>query len=326
MAYSRGILDAYIDNDYKAVIMEWNNPKSMHANWENDLKYHPQKLKSLSGKSIDLIWSDSIAFQKFQRYAHNEYDLNKYLEFLKLNISKSEYRNFPIYSSDAEVFDYRPGRFNTESKVQKISEWQKIKELFLHLKKEEWCSLIFPSSVKKIKKSTNKNNNTLILECAEVPIPVKKQPKYNITRWALTGRSDCYINTKCYSIYNNLVDKKIEDNRDWKKLCHLWSSDYRTHIEDERWNILQDRLKSVRLKENNLNTDYDIEYDIEKYGQTIILENENIFIEIDVRKGTAIKKFIYKTGKKNVLFGLLEHGYYDHIAYSADFFKSFDNF
>ncbi|MGQ9812633.1 MAG: hypothetical protein ACUVQ2_04420 [Dissulfurimicrobium sp.] len=37
-----------------------------------------------------------------------------------------------------------------------------------------------------------------ILKSAEQPVPVKKQAKYNLIRWALTGRDDFGLNTSCW--------------------------------------------------------------------------------------------------------------------------------
>ena len=39
------------------------------------------------------------------------------------------------------------------------------------------------------------------LETSSSPVLVKKQEKYNIYRWALTGIDDYSINLKCYKIY-----------------------------------------------------------------------------------------------------------------------------
>ena len=113
MAYSNGITEAYIENGYDTIIMEWNNSKRYKIGWNENWKFYPQRLKIPKNRSINLIWVDSIAFQQFQRYAHGEITLKKYMKFIKSNLDEID-RNFAIYSSDAEVFNYRPGRFDTE--------------------------------------------------------------------------------------------------------------------------------------------------------------------------------------------------------------------
>ena len=45
----------------------------------------------------------------------------------------------------------------------------------------------------------------LRLESAACPVPVKKQRKYNLARWAVTGRDDLGINAACERIYRGLA-------------------------------------------------------------------------------------------------------------------------
>ena len=86
------------------IIMEWNNPRSAHPEWENDWRYAPQKAVGSNDKMIPLLWADSIAFQKFQRYVHGEYKLKEYVKYLESHAGESD-RYFPIYSNDVEIFD-----------------------------------------------------------------------------------------------------------------------------------------------------------------------------------------------------------------------------
>src|SRR5262249_16048265 len=74
----------------------------------------------------------------------------------------------------------------------------------------------------------------LRLETAAYPVPVKKQRKYNLTRWAVTGRDDIGINAACQRIYAALESNDAGKD-EWKALCRLWASDFRTHITDARW-------------------------------------------------------------------------------------------
>ena len=82
----------------------------------------------------------------------------------------------------------------------------------------------------------------------------EKQEKYNINRWALTGRDDLRVNTKCYQIYkafeNGNAARPVDE--DWKELCFLWSSDFRTHITQDRWDSFIPRLDRFCEKDGNI--------------------------------------------------------------------------
>ena len=57
--------------------------------------------------TIPVIWSNSIAFQKFQRYVSNEESFENYNLFIK-NYS---YEFMPLYSSDAEILNSDAGEY-----------------------------------------------------------------------------------------------------------------------------------------------------------------------------------------------------------------------
>ena len=330
MAYSAGVLEHYINNGYDVIIMEWNNPRAGHPEWGNNWRYYPQKAKGCGDKTISLIWADSIAFQKFQRYVHREFAFDEYINYLKSH-SGSSNRFFPLYSNDVEIFNYRPRRYHTESDCDKQSEWKRIIDLYTYLKKQDWCDFIFPSDVLKGLNYLD-GGLKLRLESPEQPIPVKKQEKYNINRWALTGRDDLGINTKCYQIYHGLIDDKSNNPEDWKELCYLWSSDFRTHITENRWENYQKRLenacgkwvkkekKDVHQKTEKLSMN-DSDYSYTETDRFLTIENDEIQTVLNKHKGLTIKECVFKKISAKSLFGTLEHGYFEDISLGADFFS-----
>jgi len=303
--------------------MEWNNPRSAHPEWENEWRYHSQKAIGNDGTSTPLIWVDSIAFQKFQRYAHGEYGLNEYVKYIRTHAAGNE-RYFPLYSNDVEIFDYRPSRYKTEAQFDDSSEWDRIYELYIYLKRQDWCEFIFPSEVLNYLNDRN-GGNEVKLESPSQPIPVKKQEKYNINRWALTGRDDVGINSKCYKIYNSFVENDNQNPEDWKELSYLWSSDFRTHITEKRWNDYCNRL-DLLLKKNEIsnisnNENYSECPKVIDDKKWLIVENDNYKVILNKNKGLTIQNLVYKKFGKESLLGTLEHGYFDDISLGADYYS-----
>ena len=129
MAFSNGLISSYVNNGYKTILTEWNNPAS-NLDLEEELKYFPQKTKDSYGNSVNLVWCDSISFQQFQRYIHGDIKLNEYLKYID-NIRKKSNNGFlSIYSGDAEIFDFRPGRYKHEATISS-NEWPAISCLFI---------------------------------------------------------------------------------------------------------------------------------------------------------------------------------------------------
>ena len=331
MAYSASMIDHYLEADYKAVIMEWNNPRHAHPEWENGWRYYPQRAKGVTGDSTPLIWADSIAFQKFQRYVHGENDLEKYSEYLKSHAGE-ETRYFPLYSNDVEIFDYRPGRYHTEADFTGSSEWNRIIELYKYLKEQDWCNLVSPASVLSGLEHA-KGGNVLRLESPGQPIPVKKQEKYNINRWALTGRNDQYINSACYRIFTKLSQSKSPVNDpDKKELCYLWCSDFRTHITEKRWEEYLLRLQKFSDKlqvghpeikfVSSVSSPRDSSlFNVSTQSNFIHITSSELNLILSMRRGNAIYSFNINRLGSNALFGTLEHGFYDDISFGADFYS-----
>ena len=81
-AYAAGLVQHYLDAGYHALVMEWDNPARAHPDWDPEWRYLPQIASGQHGETIPLIWNKAIAFQQFQRYAHDESSLDEYLAYL----------------------------------------------------------------------------------------------------------------------------------------------------------------------------------------------------------------------------------------------------
>ena len=195
-------------------------------------------------RSQNIVWSSSMLFQQFQRYIHGQTSLDDYINFFERDFENRKY--ISVYSSDAEIFNFRPGRFQEEQKVA-YNEWLKIGDLLNLLKDKvdfvRICDLEITDN--EVEVSFNIPN----------PVFVKKQDKYNLARWSLTGRQDSFINSRCFQTYR-YFDQMTGEER--LELLFLWSSDFRTHIELDRWEKFHDRLLAFSEAMANKYTFYDV--------------------------------------------------------------------
>jgi hypothetical protein len=158
----------------------------------------------------------------------------------------------------------------------------------------------------------------LSLESPACPVPVKKQRKYNLARWAVTGRDNTAINAACERIYQGMLAKP--DKADWKELCYLWSSDFRTHLTEKRWAAYCARLKAAEKRWSR------------PAGKTLrpskgtavkdryfTIHTPSLRATLDRRRGLALESLYFKTQQQPALGGL-PHGYFDEIALAADWY------
>ena len=332
-AYSAGLLRHYIDAGYKAIVMEWDNPARRHPAWNQEWRYFPQIACGPDGEEMPLIWNKSIAFQKFQRYAHGEMELPEYVDYL-LRHAVGDRRVFPLYGNDIEIFDFRPGRYHTEPERQSESEWLRIERLLETLGADGRFQFVSPTGALD-RMDAPLAGQRLHLETAEDPVPVKKQEKYNLNRWAVTGRNDLGVNTACWRMYERLserADSGSADDRDWRELCYLWSSDFRTHITEKRWTKFRERLANGGQKSGSQTAGCgDVatvrrsgtlpsDIKVEKNSRYLTVTVGGVTAVLNLRRGLAIDKLFQERASEKSLLGTLHHGYYDDIALGADFY------
>lgn len=323
-AYSAGLVPIYREAGYRALIMEWDNPGCARPGWSPDWRYLPQYACGADGSVLPVIWNKSISFQKFQRYAHGEIDLAEYLDFLGQCIGAGD-RTFSLYGNDAEIFDFRPGRFQAEAVLGTESEWTRIVDLYKAIRADGRFALIRPSQVLDFMDLPGAGNR-LQLESAAQPVPVKKQAKYNVVRWALTGRDDLGLNTACWRSFEELKQRPDEAEEEWKELCYLWSSDFRTHITSKRWEALQRRLAARDLlpaawsKKGPGSPSSPDRFQVQMKGAFLEIETPHQRIRLNCRRGLAVDGWWDKSVSEKPLVRTLPHGYFDDIRHGADFY------
>jgi len=326
-AYAPGLVPLYLEAGYKAVMMDWSEPASHNKAWERSFSYQPQYVMSGDGSIIPMLWSDAMSFQKFQRYAHGEIEADEYFEFLSLQLSRGA-KAFPLYTSDAEIFDFRPGRFGAEADLGPKIEYDRIRLLFEAIEKSSDVRLGMPSDALK---HLNNDGKAIQLETVSAPVPVKKQRKYNLLRWAVSGRHDISLNTHCWRLYEDLKNNSVASKDDWRNLCGYWASDFRTHITEKRWQGFVEDLPPVVTRV------LPVHKAVAKFPREVKIQQDRRFIQIDsgqfhlvlnLYRGLAIQSFgfgdyqgiIAGGPAPNALVGTLAHGFYGDIAYGADFY------
>jgi hypothetical protein len=325
MAFSTSLIDIYNEVGYEAIIMDRNNIKLALNIESSDNSEMPTHAK---GNDEDIVmpvlWSDSNLFQRFQRVIHKDIPEKEYFDFINTIIKKSDSELLPIYTNDAEIFDFRPGRFTTESNLNEFIEWDRICDILIkisHIKNVKWVSPTKAVNLIKKEKIIAKK-----LSSIKFPIPVKKQLKYNINRWAITGRNDLWLNTLCHKKLKLLIENSIEKKEIWQNLCETWSSDYRTHITEKRWAELLNNNSIVEekkcIKENELLTKSD-QFIITKNLENTnwIIQTKRIKLKLNLRRGLTISSLAFKSSDFEPIIGTIPQGHFSSIKYGVDYYS-----
>ncbi|HKU65843.1 MAG TPA: hypothetical protein VJQ06_12370 [Rhizomicrobium sp.] len=316
-AYSAGLVEHYLDAGYSGLLMDWDNPSAHHPEWDAGHQHLPQYACGLDGRKIALLWTNTAAFQQLQRFVYDDIKLESYLRFVRARKGASP-RALCLYASDAEIFDFRPGRFRTEEKLpqtsERASEWERLDKAFTAVTSEPGMVLTSPSDALKLIDHPGAGH-MLRLESVQCPVPVKKQRKYNLARWAVTGRDNIAINAACERIYQGVLERT---DPDWKELCYLWASDFRTHLTDKRWAAFRARLQAAEAKyAAPARPSPAIPQAAPATERHLEIKTGTIGARLDRRRGLALEELRFDGA---ALVGGLPHGTFEDISLQADWY------
>jgi len=319
MAWSQGLVDAYLDAGYEAVITEWNNPRRFRPEWREEWRYGTASTASPTGRRIGLLWADAVLFQRFQRAVCGDLEPEDYVAGV-LEKRGAAARHLFLYASDAEVFDYRPGRYASERPPLGASEWERMGALLAALR-EGGVAFTLPGRV--LDDERFASGACVDLCDAANPIPVKKQPKYNVTRWALSGWDDVGLNARCFARAREL-EQGDATARDWQHLCRAWGSDLRTHLTPRRWERLTRALPraTARVRTSPILGEHPLrKAEARRVGQRLRIETDGLSASLLVRRGLALESLAWHAIGERPLLGTLQLGHFEPIEYSADFYS-----
>jgi hypothetical protein len=241
--FSDGLTPLFEEAGARAVVMEWNNPAACQPALR-PLRCRPARLRSPSGRGPILLWNDSIVFQKVQRVAQGVIPRSELEVLVDRLAAMPGAEALCLYGGDVEIFDYRPSRPRREH-AGGDGEMRRLIALIRKLASDPRFEMVLPRDVVgrgEVGLSEVQPSDGLPeveLGSAADPIPCKKQPRYNPTRWAVSGRDGFGMNTRCHGLLRTqriargigIAHGDREESRD---LVDLWRSDFRTRATEEK--------------------------------------------------------------------------------------------
>ncbi|MCB1049090.1 MAG: hypothetical protein H6510_08620 [Acidobacteria bacterium] len=224
MVYANGLEQLYLEAGFRGIITESENLL--------DALGYPKKAPSRLGLSAcPVLLTSSMLMQKTQRYVQGDLSLEEILNALSQN--GVDRQPIALYSGDAEIFGFRPNRYLHEHRALPDSDWLRLAELF------QAVARTYPW--RRVDQLTRRRSKSALLNRAEKSNAVKKQNKYNLSRWAISGRNDLWLNTFAHRWAQRAISWPANSPR-WLPILKLWASDLRTHITETRWSQVAKHL------------------------------------------------------------------------------------
>ena len=230
--WSDGLAPIYQEAGAERIVMEWNNPAARRPELR-PLRCRPARLRVGNGPGPMVLWNDSIVFQKVQRVAHGQIPESDLLDYVEALSEREGAQALCAYGGDVEIFDYRPSRKVPDGAPG--AEMDRLLGIFERLAGDDRFEFVLPSEVE----PPRTEKEPVWLASPEDPLPCKKQPRYNPTRWAVSGRDGLAMNTRCEALLRTErgVRRLAPDRRggiDGRALVDLWRSDFRTRATEEK--------------------------------------------------------------------------------------------
>jgi hypothetical protein len=320
--WSKSLTELYSECGFKGIVMEWENPSSNHTEWPPEYGFQVKSVE-FNGCKLPVLWNSSTAFQKLQRLAHGDISIQDWQSWLaESHRSAPENSVFCIYGGDVETFGFRPKRYTSEAKSNG-NEW-KIVLVALLSAQNMGFEFTLPSSILENHQS---DVQAIDLVSLNMPLPTKKQPKYNPLRWATGGPDAVLANSRCFEIFSNQSQNSTE--KSWKELIELWSSDYRTHITGERWKgweaksslMSTEEIQKVGTLKTGSAEPKSMDFSITTSDLELRICNENIEVILNPRKGCSLKSLAFPKIHNLPIIGSYQHGTSRDIAWNADFYS-----
>lgn len=330
MAYSAGLVDVYAQAGYRALALDRENARAALGIEDRPAHVAPRSVVGPGGAVLPVVWSDTILFQRFQRVVHGEIGLDDYLAVLERRVADGQ-TVLPIYSNDVEVFGHRPGRFMIEAAL-KEGEWERIARILDAIDEclgVEWVrpidSLAGSAAGPPDESTADVTGERGGVTSAHHPVLVKKQRKYNLNRWALSGRDDLRLNTMAHRIARAAADG---DDAAKREACEWWASDLRTHLTDLRWEEVRERLDRIVVMTS---PEYDgasahvSVVDARDTGNSdpsspVLLEGADVAVELDPRRGGTLRSIAFRSHGWVPCLGNVAQGTVPAIDVAADFY------
>ena len=240
--FSAGLVDLYAEIGARALICEWNNPAT-HRPELRPLRLASPRLRTSTGAELPILWNDTVLFQRLQRAAHGEIPLESYLTAVRSAGERAAAGVRCAYGGDLEIFDYRPGG-PAPAGTRDGREMARVRAAFAALGAAPGVAFELPRAVAEAAPA----GPVVELASAPDPIPCKKQPRYNPTRWAVSGRGGLDLNTRCFALRRAQGLLGPGRSREQvRQLVSLWRSDLRTRATEEKWREFQEACGAATL-------------------------------------------------------------------------------
>jgi hypothetical protein len=286
MAWSQGLVDAYLDAGYEAVI---TSPSRLHGSSDGVAwAPYPAWTLSPSGRRMRLLSAPAEVAGGLERFLSGALGPEHVLAELA-NLRSERARRGPRAHVTLSLY----GLGLERARGVDAPALQRLGELCdaLHAR-----GLAFTSPEDVLDESPRE-----AIALSE-PDQVVTSPHIPLARFALGGWDAPGVNARCFARGQEL-EQRGATARDWQLLCRAWASDLRADLRPERWQRFARTLPKPAVAPASDFPDLPLRVRIvEQRGSRLALATEGVRVVLDLRRGLALDGLsFHRTGEEPLI-------------------------
>ena len=218
-AWSGGLVAHYLDAGYRALLMDWDNPAAHHPEWPAESALSRRRARAAPTAATSRFCGPTRSRSRscsVSRTTTSRWTI--IWHFVARPARRDARARCASMPATPRFSIFVPGRYPHRGAVARTSRnGHALGSAFAAL--ADARRLPPDRAVGRRLTLAADTDEPLRLETAAYPVPVKKQRKYNLSRWAVTGRDDIAINAACQRIYRALRAAQCRRTRIGKRFA-----------------------------------------------------------------------------------------------------------
>jgi len=296
MAWSQGLVDAYLDAGYEALVTGWSAGRGVPPGGDEGWRSRVAWTVSPTGRRVRLVLADSALARALGAAVTGAgAEPDELLRALPQERARGERGHLVLSLDGLETLPLAdPGR-GPRAAVERLG------ALCARLHAQ---GLGFTTPERLLDDARATPRETLRLTDGAAPVLVPAELEAPLARWALGGHDAAGINARCFARVHEL-ERRGGTARDWQLLCRAWSSNLRGDLREERWRRFATSLPYPGPDPAGP-TDVALRVRIaERGGARLALASDGVRVVLNLRRGLTLDTLAFQRSGERPLLGTL---------------------
>ncbi|HEX6883596.1 MAG TPA: hypothetical protein VF530_09460 [Planctomycetota bacterium] len=296
MAWSQGLVDAYLDAGYEALVTGWSAARGAPPGGGEGWRSRVAWTASPTGRRVRVVLADAALARALGASVTGAGPgSDELLRALPEGRARGERGHLVLSLDGLETLPLADRERGPRAAVERLG------TLCARLHAQ---GLGFTTPERLLDDARAAPRETLRLTDGATPVLVPAELEAPLARWALGGHDAAGINARCFARVHEL-ERRGGTARDWQLLCRAWSSNLRGDLREERWRRF---VTSLPYPGPDPSGPADVPLRVriaERAGPRLALASDGVRVVLNLRRGLALDTLAFQRTGERALLGTL---------------------